>query len=57
MDMCKRAFLNSLLPSFLYTDFTDTTERRFFITVFSVKFSEIRGVRVRKSLEVTVSKV
>jgi len=48
MDMCKRAFLNSLLPSFLYTDFTDTTERRFFITVFSVKISEIRGVRVEK---------
>jgi hypothetical protein len=36
----KRVFLKSLLPSFLYTDFTETTERSLFITVFSAKLSE-----------------
>ena len=46
----KRVFLKLLLPSFSYTDFAETTERSLFITVFSAKLSEIRGVRVPKSL-------
>ena len=50
VDTTERVFLKSLLPSFLYTDFTETTERSLFITVFSAKLSEIRGVRVPKSL-------
>lgn len=45
-----RKFLKSTTQSFSYADFTETTERNFFILVFSVKLSEIRGVRVEERL-------
>ncbi len=44
----ERAFLKSLSPSFLYTDFTENTEKSGFFMVFSVNFSLIRVVRVPK---------
>jgi len=46
----KRLFLKSRSPAFLYTDFTESSEKDGFLKVFSVHFSVLRGCRVLKSL-------
>lgn len=46
----KRVFLKSMSASFLYMDFADNTEKSRFLKWFSVKLSEIRSIRVQKSL-------